>query len=260
MDNALIAKGVRRIRFDPKSPGLRHKLTTLNGDNISKFTRIDGIRRDATRMQDTCSAPPGSQNKGTIMRRIVSAVAITALGALAFFGTGQVGAATLQSTSITGCSNSVAYRNVTLNPSACAAQAAGFDGTVRVSDSEVEFKVWGGVGSRAIDFTGNTVTITYGAGQASRSPDLYIFTGFDGLAGLVRIGRNPLGIQTLVSADTMAFLITNPAAARGRGLSTTYRIDLNVDLAPVPLPAGLLLLGTAMAGFYAVKHRRRRRA
>lgn len=149
--------------------------------------------------------------------------------------------ASLIGDTITGCTNSVFGGAVTTNPAVCDPQAAGFSG-MAVVGAGFEFVVAGGVGDRAVDFTGDTVTLIYGPGQGSASADLFVFTNLDwipnpgSIVGLKLLTTNNLNVTTAFTANSIGLLVNAPQAG-------AEAVTFQLLVTHVPEPASFALVG-----------------
>lgn len=178
------------------------------------------------------------------LRQIVLlSVAVLLVGAGSSVSAGLLGA------NVNACWNTVYSGSVTTDTSACDTSTVGFGSTsATVVDPGVEFLVSGG--SRWVDFTDTTVTVTYSFFSGSPSPDLFIFTDLpETVTGLTLLSTNGLSVTTEFSGKSLALLVGSPDCCSDSEVSVRYQIETNGG-SPIPEPGtyAMALVGLAAAG------------
>ena len=158
----------------------------------------------------------------------------------------------LLGTTIDACADTTRVGPASANPAACDLGTAQFTTTsALVVNPGVEFTD-GGIDFRNADFTDLTVSIIYGPGQGSNSPDLFIFYNLPGtITGLTLLTPDPLGIETAFTATSIGLLITNPQCC----LEDTTTVTFQIEGLEVPEPAtfGLIGAGLGLLAFWRRK-------
>jgi hypothetical protein len=136
------------------------------------------------------------------------------------------------------CTNSVYSGTVTLDPTVCDDSVAFTRGTATVIDPGVEVDL---SGNRFVDFSDNQITVTYNV-FSSPSPDLFVFTGFQGLTGLTLSSANPLDVTTVFNGNAIGLLINNPIT------NQVVTFTVTVNAIPEPASWAMMIGGFALAG------------
>lgn len=178
------------------------------------------------------------------------AVALALAGAA---GAMPAHAASLLGQTFDYCTNSLYEGSVTLDPAACSTAGVFTQGTATVADPLVEVNLVG-VGTRTVNFGGNTITITY-ASVTSPSDDLFVFTGFTGITGLTLASADPLGIASVFNATSIGLQITNPLED---GV-VVFNVATANGAVPEPASWAMMLLGFGAVGS-AMRAAKRRQA
>lgn len=147
---------------------------------------------------------------------------------------------------VTQCANSVYAGVVTADPAACDLSTAQATPGAAVVGAGVEFSI--GL-NRLLDFSDNTLTITYIQPVGSPSPDLFVFDLDIDVLGVSLASLNPLGVSFTFSGSSLGVLIGSPLE--------NGTVVLNIATAgAVPEPTTLALVGAALLGIGAARRRR----
>lgn len=154
---------------------------------------------------------------------------------------------------INACWNTAYSSPVTTDTGQCDSGTAGFPNTSAVVvDPGVEFSI---NGLRDVDFTDNTVTITYKAFFGSPSPDLFIFTNLPGtITGLTLVGGDSLGITTAFTGTSIGLLIGSPECCTTFNTSTTFQVSF-AEIAEIPEPSTVVLMGAGLLAAGLIRKR-----
>lgn len=186
-----------------------------------------------------------------MMKFLKRAAPIAAVALFSFVGVKDASAASLVGSSIFGCTDSVFSGSVTTDTASCDSNPTSFESTETVVDPGIEWTLGGA--NRAIDIGIDTISIIYTNFSSSPSADLFIFTGFSGITGLTLLTSNDLNVTTAFTSGAIGLLVNDPHCCTSSTATVTYRIEMTPQ---VPLPAGLMLLPTALAGLGFLRRRK----
>lgn len=174
------------------------------------------------------------------MLRTLSAT-VTLLIAAASAHAGLVG------TTISQCANSVYAGSVTADPTACNLSTSQPGPGSAVVGAGVEFSL---SGNRFLDFSDNTLTITYVQPVGSASPDLFVFDLDMNITSLSLASLNPLGVTFTYLDDHLGVLISSPLE------NGVVVLNIGTD-GTVPEPGSLALVAFALLAVGTSRYRRR---